>query len=377
MARAIRACAHSGGGRRRPRDRLHHRRLRRRPARADADRGGRAGEPVARRARRRGLPTARAALAREMRRRLAVRGARRSTACTRRLVHPARAAARSWQRWSASLRTRLALRVRAPRASLREAQLARLQASLAGLDPQAVLERGYSITYERARRKCCATRPQVTQGERSAHAPRARRAAKRSEEARTPIIGCMAHRLSKITTRTGDAGETGLGDGSRVSKDSARVRALGDIDELNSALGLRARGRAAGRSGARCSTQVQHDLFDLGGELSIPGHALLEPKSRSSAWRPRSSAGTASLPPLKEFILPGGSARRRARRTSRAPCAGAPSAAWSRSASARRWAIPRGATSTGCPTCCSSPAGASTARRARRRAMAPRAQGRR
>ena len=84
----------------------------------------------------------------------------------------------------------------------------------------------------------------------------------------------MAHRLSKITTRTGDRGETGLGDGSRVSKSSARVRALGDLDELNSAIGLvLAEDRPADVADAL--SDVQHDLFDLGGEVSIPGHALL------------------------------------------------------------------------------------------------------
>lgn len=84
----------------------------------------------------------------------------------------------------------------------------------------------------------------------------------------------MGHRLSKITTRTGDAGETGLADGSRVPKDSLRVAALGDVDELNSALGvllaeeLPAEVRTA-------LTGIQHDLFDLGGELCMPGHRAI------------------------------------------------------------------------------------------------------
>ncbi len=114
----------------------------------------------------------------------------------------------------------------------------------------------------------------------------------------------MGHRLSKITTRTGDAGETGLGDGSRVSKASARVQALGDIDELSSSLGvllaedLPAHVREA-------LLDVQQALFDLGGEVSIPGHSLLgeAPVTRLEQWI---EDWNATLPPLKEFILPGG-----------------------------------------------------------------------
>jgi cob(I)alamin adenosyltransferase len=85
----------------------------------------------------------------------------------------------------------------------------------------------------------------------------------------------MGHRLSKITTRTGDGGETGLGDGSRVSKDSARVHALGELDELNSALGvLLAEDVPPAMRDAL--TEVQQDLFNLGGELSIPAHRILK-----------------------------------------------------------------------------------------------------
>ena len=84
----------------------------------------------------------------------------------------------------------------------------------------------------------------------------------------------MGHRLSKITTRTGDAGETGLGDGSRVAKDSARVQALGDLDELNSALGLVLAEEVPGAVREALS-QILQDLVDLGGEISIPGPALL------------------------------------------------------------------------------------------------------
>src|SRR6202165_5363644 len=114
----------------------------------------------------------------------------------------------------------------------------------------------------------------------------------------------MGHRLAKITTRTGDAGETGLGDGSRVPKDSPRVRALGDIDELNSALGVLL-AEEWPHELRDALGQVQHDLFDLGGELSIPGHALLGDE-HVQRLAERLQASDAHLPPLKEFILPGG-----------------------------------------------------------------------
>ena len=114
----------------------------------------------------------------------------------------------------------------------------------------------------------------------------------------------MAHRLSKITTRTGDAGDTGLGDGSRVSKDHPRVRALGELDELNSAIGvLLAEELPAEVTGLL--GEVQHDLFDLGGELSIPGHAMLG-DAQISRLDAAIEQWNAELPPLKEFILPGG-----------------------------------------------------------------------
>ena len=114
----------------------------------------------------------------------------------------------------------------------------------------------------------------------------------------------MAHRLSKITTRTGDAGDTGLGDGSRVSKDHPRVRVLGELDELNSAIGvLLAEELPAEVTGLL--GEVQHDLFDLGGELSIPGHAMLG-EAQISRLDAAIEQWNAELPPLKEFILPGG-----------------------------------------------------------------------
>jgi cob(I)alamin adenosyltransferase len=128
----------------------------------------------------------------------------------------------------------------------------------------------------------------------------------------------MGYRLSKITTRTGDAGETGLGDGSRLPKDSARVAALGDVDELNSAIGVLLAEDVPPELRAVLE-QVQHDLFDLGGELSIPGHSLLKP-TQVEFLEERLSAWNADLPPLKEFILPGGSRAAAAAHLARTVC---------------------------------------------------------
>jgi cob(I)alamin adenosyltransferase len=115
----------------------------------------------------------------------------------------------------------------------------------------------------------------------------------------------MGNRLSKITTRTGDKGDTGLGDGSRVPKDAARIQALGDIDELNSALGVLLAEKLPGAV-REALLQVQHDLFDLGGEVCIPGHVLLV-EEHVQRLEKLTGAANAGLPPLKEFILPGGS----------------------------------------------------------------------
>ena len=128
----------------------------------------------------------------------------------------------------------------------------------------------------------------------------------------------MGHRLSKIYTRTGDGGTTGLGDGSRVDKDAARVHAMGEVDELNCAIGailvhpldddMRA-----------CLLDVQHALFDIGGELSIPGAAFV-----GDAWvdglERHLDVFNEPLPPLKEFILPGGGPAAVACQTARAVC---------------------------------------------------------
>lgn len=128
----------------------------------------------------------------------------------------------------------------------------------------------------------------------------------------------MGHRLSKIATRTGDGGETGLGDGSRRPKDSARIQALGDIDELNSALGL-VLAEDVPDGMREVFLEVQQDLFDLGGELSIPGHVLLKPE-RIAALEESLEQWNAGLPALKEFILPGGSRAAAAAHLARTVC---------------------------------------------------------
>ena len=114
----------------------------------------------------------------------------------------------------------------------------------------------------------------------------------------------MGNRLSKIYTRTGDDGSTGLGDGSRAPKESPRVEAYGTVDEANSAIGLLL--AAAMPDDVReLLTAVQHQLFDLGGELCIPGHAAIH-DADIERLEARLDHYNDALPPLKEFILPGG-----------------------------------------------------------------------
>jgi len=115
----------------------------------------------------------------------------------------------------------------------------------------------------------------------------------------------MGNRLSKIATRTGDDGTTGLGDGSRTSKDSLRIHALGDIDELNSQLGLLLCEDLPATLREELLS-VQHDLFDLGGELCIPGYQMIT-ETQVARLDQLLEKYNGELPPLKEFILPGGS----------------------------------------------------------------------
>ena len=115
----------------------------------------------------------------------------------------------------------------------------------------------------------------------------------------------MANRLSKIYTRTGDDGTTGLGDGTRVAKDSLRVVAMGDVDELNSVLGLLLTEPVSANI-RDCLTSVQHDLFNMGGEICMPGYDLIKAE-RVTALETILDEWNDTLPALKEFILPGGS----------------------------------------------------------------------
>ncbi|POZ63464.1 cob(I)yrinic acid a,c-diamide adenosyltransferase [Chromobacterium alticapitis] len=114
----------------------------------------------------------------------------------------------------------------------------------------------------------------------------------------------MSDRLSDIVTRTGDDGSTGLGDGSRVAKDSARIQALGDVDELNSAIGVLLAEQLA-EPMAEWLAEVQHDLFDLGSELAVPGYLAIQ-DGHVQALEGLVAFMNEELGPLKEFILPGG-----------------------------------------------------------------------
>ncbi|MDH4054455.1 MAG: cob(I)yrinic acid a,c-diamide adenosyltransferase [Gammaproteobacteria bacterium] len=116
----------------------------------------------------------------------------------------------------------------------------------------------------------------------------------------------MGHRLSKIYTRTGDDGTTGLGDGSRVPKYSVRVEAYGTVDEANSCLGVLLAMSSIPADVRACLTEVQHDLFELGGELCIPGHTAMT-QAHIDRLESALDGFNEDLPMLKEFILPGGS----------------------------------------------------------------------
>ena len=115
----------------------------------------------------------------------------------------------------------------------------------------------------------------------------------------------MGNRLSKIYTRTGDKGTTGLGDGSRVDKDSLRVETFGTVDELNSYIGL-ILATELDETIRACLTRTQHELFDLGGELCMPGYTLVPPSCVDQLETDLDHFND-NLPPLKDFILPGGS----------------------------------------------------------------------
>jgi cob(I)alamin adenosyltransferase len=138
----------------------------------------------------------------------------------------------------------------------------------------------------------------------------------------------MGNRLSKIYTRTGDDGSTGLGDGGRVAKESLRVEAYGSVDETNSAVGLVLAVPTLPDAIRSCLTEVQHDLFDLGGELCIPGHRMITAAYVERLERELDGFNE-PLPPLKDFILPGGGPAAAACHMARAICRRAERRCWS------------------------------------------------
>jgi cob(I)alamin adenosyltransferase len=115
----------------------------------------------------------------------------------------------------------------------------------------------------------------------------------------------MGNRLSKIATRTGDKGTTGLGDGSRTEKDSLRIHAIGEVDELNSQIGVLLCEELPDALRQELLS-IQHDLFDMGGELCIPGYTMIT-EAQVARLDALLEKYNADLPPLKDFILPGGS----------------------------------------------------------------------
>ena len=128
----------------------------------------------------------------------------------------------------------------------------------------------------------------------------------------------MGHRLSKIYTRTGDQGTTGLGDGSRVNKNNLRIEAIGAVDELNSHIGMLATYDLPGTIAGEL-VEIQHDLFDIGGELSVPGSTAL-PGTHVERLERILDELNADLKPLKDFILPGGTPAAAACHVARTVC---------------------------------------------------------
>jgi cob(I)alamin adenosyltransferase len=139
----------------------------------------------------------------------------------------------------------------------------------------------------------------------------------------------MGNRLTRIVTRTGDDGSTGLADGQRVRKDDPRIESCGTVDELNSAIGVLLASGTLPDGMAPLLLEVQHDLFDLGGELALPGTELLGATHVARLEEAVAHWG-APLPPLREFILPGGNAQAAACHMARTIC---------RRAERRTWAL--------------------------------------
>lgn len=137
----------------------------------------------------------------------------------------------------------------------------------------------------------------------------------------------MGNRLTKIYTRTGDAGTTGLGTGERVAKDHLRVEAYGTVDELNSAIGIMLAETGLPETVSSCMTRVQHRLFDIGGELCMPGHTVIGARA-VEVLEEQLDAFNADLPPLKDFILPGGTPAAATCHVARAVCRRAERRCW-------------------------------------------------
>lgn len=137
----------------------------------------------------------------------------------------------------------------------------------------------------------------------------------------------MGNRLTKIYTRTGDDGTTGLGDGTRVAKDHPRVEAYGSVDELNSAIGMILACDGLPEAVCQSLTDVQHRLFDLGGELCMPGHQVISDEDVRRLEN-HLDGFNSDLPPLKDFVLPGGGQAASAAHLARAICRRAERRVW-------------------------------------------------
>ena len=138
----------------------------------------------------------------------------------------------------------------------------------------------------------------------------------------------MGNRLTKIYTRTGDAGTTGLGTGDRISKQSKRVEVFGTVDELNSAIGVVLACDKLDADLNDCLTRIQRQLFDLGGELCIPGTTVINAEAVAGLETTLEELN-ADLPPLKDFLLPGGCQEAASCHIARAICRRAERRAWS------------------------------------------------
>jgi cob(I)alamin adenosyltransferase len=140
----------------------------------------------------------------------------------------------------------------------------------------------------------------------------------------------MGHRLSKIYTRTGDDGTTGLANGERIDKADPRVAAFGDVDETNSALGLLLAEPELPQAIAASLTRVQHELFEIGAELSLPGYRQIAGEHVAELERDLDALND-ELPPLKEFVLPGGTRAAALCHLARTICRRAERSAWAAS----------------------------------------------